>query len=105
MSAATTIRIHHVEIFDEPTAGADGAVVYELAHPDGIFDYMQQPFARGARRYVNGAHVWGWDGNEEAPTLDPSFVSVLSRARNSRVHLFLRGGKVDLLGDSTVRLA
>jgi hypothetical protein len=55
------------------------------------------------------ANVWGWDGNRESPTLQPSFLAVEvdkkgRTARPYRAHLFVRDGKIELCGDSTVTL-
>lgn len=118
-----TIRVERYQWFDdEPITntegedaypGADGAVWYEVEWPSGNLSYTLQPFARGpSHKYDKSAPggpvlLWGWDGNREAPTLTPSFLSNFPSSKNSegaRIHLFLRKGKIDLCGDSTVVL-
>lgn len=91
------IRIERIE-FDEPDGGR---VWYEIAHEDGSFSYMTQPFNREGRPTRRDRLVWAWDGNRDAPTLTPSF---LCRDTRVVVHLFLRNGAIDLCGDSTVRV-
>lgn len=113
-----TIRVQRVQWFDEHPIrsagteenaypGCDGAVYYEITYDDGSTSWMMQPFARGPARtqdWPDGRryNVWGWDGNREAPSLNPSFLC--EEPPRVRVHLFLRAGKIDLCGDSTVRL-
>lgn len=125
-----TIRVEAVHLFDtrEDAAAfghpeADGYVWYEIeyhepgavAHfPDGstkqdlAFDYLLQPFAvGGSRKDSKGGIMWGWNGNKEAPTLEPSYLAKWQHGSNRTpmvAHLFLRAGKIDLCGDSTVIL-
>lgn len=47
--------------------------------------------------------VWGWDGDEEHPTFDPSY---LCRGGPDDVcHSFIRAGRWEFLGDCTHELA
>lgn len=48
------------------------------------------------------APSWTWDGNLEAPTLEPS---ILTRHGDQVCHSFLRAGVFEFLGDCTHRLA
>jgi hypothetical protein len=105
--------------------GCDGAVLYELYYPDGVdlqgpntpkpnlhhWSYMMQPFALGNMRLRPGAtqeeindnraNIWGWDGNREAPTLQPSFLCD-DKLMGVKVHLFLVKGQIQLCSDSNV---
>jgi hypothetical protein len=72
---------------------------------------LQQPFKRGPTITIadhgHTRYVWGWDGNKEAPTLAPSFLSdegMINGEKGTRIHLFFRAGTIDLLGDSNVEL-
>ena len=108
---------------DKPVyPGVDGAVRYELkfyrtdeeiaeirkTSPDFenpyVCDLYRQPFSRKGpyQQEHPASHVWGWDGNREAPTLTPSFM--LSGDPAFKVHLFFQAGKINLLPDSTVTL-
>lgn len=87
-----------------------GAVVYEIAYPDGSFSYMRQEFRKGGSGKDETGMWWGWDG-EYPLTLTPSFLCEDWHAPNDdkptegwkvRVHLFLRGGAIQLCADSTV---
>ena len=90
---------------------ADGRILYDLA-VDGLSGTleMSQPFRRGPNPgRVAGMNVWGWDGDRERPSLTPSYVCTLEGStelelRPIRVHLYMRGGRIDLLSDSTVTL-
>ena len=80
----------------------DGIVEYRVEpfNPaeDGGPTYAYQPFGRNR---VN--RVWGWDGNREAPSLDPSFLWNPAPYKHPgwpTVHLYLRRGKIDLCADS-----
>lgn len=74
---------------------------------------LQQPFKLGPTitlRDQDGhpRYVWGWDGNRDAPTLVPSFLSdegMINGEQGTRIHLFFTGGKINLLGDSNVEMA
>lgn len=45
--------------------------------------------------------VWDWDGNEDAPTLNPS---VLHRSSDYCAHFYLRAGVIAPCGDQTLRV-
>jgi hypothetical protein len=48
---------------------------------------------------------WGWDGNTESPTLDPSILTWTDRTWGKmRFHIFFHGGRIQLLSDSTLTL-
>jgi hypothetical protein len=76
--------------------------------------YCRQAFRRGAGGYrLNStpeeqqnhqANVWGWDGNSDAPTLQPSFLVRPEFGVPYRLHCFIRQGCIDLCNDSTVTL-
>lgn len=82
-------------------------------HPHDHHTYYLQPFRRGGVGHKPGAtpqeiaenraNIWGWDGNRDAPTLNPSFL-VPGDEHRPRIHLFLRAGRIDLCGDSSVVL-
>lgn len=60
-----------------------------------FFIYCQ----RASSRYKNIAHIWGHAGGSGVDdiTLQPSY---LAETGDCRVHCFIRGGAVQLLGDS-----
>lgn len=87
-------------VFESRMQGpADGLVTYVLAEEDGSVTLMEQPFRRGAPCYVGKEPVWGWDGDEVAPTLSPSFWCRDPRS-GTMLHLYLLRGGVELLQDS-----
>lgn len=115
------VLIDHIYFIRDDKRGEDGAVWYLVLgepnekvvcslHPKRTHHYERQAFRRGANGYrldateqekaENKANVWGWDGNREAPTVTPSFLAVAHRPY--RMHSFLRGGRLELCGDSTV---
>jgi hypothetical protein len=108
----TRIRVERVapETPDQP-----GMVWYELLYDDGSDGHSVQPFSRTAgRTFPNWNLIWLAEGPDDALTLSPSFLSRWTRQLNFGdrhevlevvVHLFLRAGKVELCGDSTVVLA
>jgi hypothetical protein len=87
-------------------------------HPGMVHHYERQAFRLGSSGYRldatedekanDRANVWGWDGNRDAPTLSPSFLALMEKNGNAirpyQAHFFLRAGKIDLCGDSTVSL-
>lgn len=79
-----------------------GAVLYEIEYEDGTYSFMRQPFRRGAAGQDGNGRWWGWDGTSPI-TLTPSFVCEDKR-HGVRVHLWLKQGRIELCGDSTVRL-
>jgi hypothetical protein len=123
---AFTVQIMRISFARHETRGEDGAVWYLIlspcsddpcthvceAHPRMVHRYERQGFRRGAFGHrldatpeeIAGdrANVWGWDGNEAAPTITPSFLA--AHDRPYVMHSFLRAGKLDLCGDSTVTL-
>jgi len=104
-------RMVHKPITVDGERVADGHVEYEM-RVDGLEHTLltMQPYRLGSNPgTVKGVNVWGWDGDLEHPTLTPSFLCTYSGSRDPltrgiRLHLFLRGGKIDLCGDSTVTL-
>lgn len=112
------LAVHHIQWFDEPTLGAEGMVWYTV-QPRGNQDetkvmFLVQRFAKGPIRdhiHEGGGRtiIWGWNGNREAPTLTPSYRSQFhfhydDGLQEVMVHLFLKKGKIQLCGDSTVTL-
>lgn len=116
--------------------GTDGAAVYVIlspceacvtdpahhsctVHPGMVHHYEMQRFRRGGNGHrLNAtpeqiaddqAHVWGWDGNVEAPTLRPSFLGMERNKKGRtirpyRMHSYLTAGRLELCNDSTVVL-
>lgn len=93
--------------------GIEGFAEYRMTVDAGGADehsyVVRQPFWRkasttlqleaGGRKWPR--HVWKWDGNRDAPTLQPSF---LYRSTGWCVHLFLTAGKIQPCGDQTARV-
>ena len=81
----------------------DGVVFYEIFGNYHMVDneerivYLQQLFSKGGLSSVDGKNTWSWDGNRENPSLNPSFLWA-----DGRLHLFVRNGNLDILGDTTV---
>lgn len=121
-----TVQVEKIAFARDETRGEDGAVTYLIlspcpddpcthvcsVHPRMVHHYERQAFRRGYFGHrldatqqeiaENKANVWGWDGNTDAPTLSPSF---LAAARRPYVmHSFLRAGRLELCGDSTVTI-
>lgn len=55
-----------------------------------------------------GAASWSWDGDVDAPTINPSILVTYDGsdageedAPPSRCHSFVRGGQIEFCGDST----
>ena len=63
-----------------------------------------QPFRRGSGPDGGYRLVWQAEGPDDALTLTPSFRATWPNGEHM-VHLFLRGGKIELCSDSTVQLA
>ena len=88
-----------------------GLVWYEVLHDDGPPSFMTQRFSRsGEGRTRGGELIWAAMGDDDSLTLTPSFMCRFPYGpgeiqREVVVHLFLRGGKIELCGDSTVVLA
>lgn len=121
-----TIQIDSIVFERDEKAGTDGAVYYLIlypceerpcthvcaTHPERTHAYERQAFRLGTFGHrLNGtpkeiqnnqANVWGWDGNKDAPTLSPSFLGHRDRYL---IHLFLKAGRIDLCGDSTLVVA
>lgn len=116
--------IDHISFGHDPVRGEDGAVwllvlgepnenVVCRVHPRRAHHYERQAFRRGAAGHrlnatpeeiaEDRAHVWGWDGNTEAPTLTPSFLA--EQGRPYRLHSYVRAGTLDVLSDSTCTLS
>jgi hypothetical protein len=80
--------------------GADGVAVYALEDKTGNWEDglpMRQHFRQGSSATINGVIIWGWDGNREAPTLEPSYAWNKD-AMNPQwpyVHLYLRKGRIE----------
>lgn len=121
-----SVQIERVHFGRLETRGEDGAAWYLIlspcpddpcthvcaAHPRMVHNYERQGFRRGkfghrldaTPREIkdNCANVWGWDGNEAAPTLTPSFLA--AHGRPYVMHSFMRAGRLELCADSTVAL-
>lgn len=50
---------------------------------------------------VSGERAWRWNGDVDAPTLDPSVLCITGA---KRCHSFLRSGRLEFLDDSTHEL-
>lgn len=49
---------------------------------------------------------WKFDGNLDAPTFSPSILSKVEAPHKTMIcHIFVRGGKIEFLGDCTHELA
>jgi hypothetical protein len=121
-----TVQIWRIQLARDEKRGEDGAVWYLIlspchdqpcnhvcaSHPRMVHQYERQAFRRGAfghrldateeEKRTDRANVWGWDGNQDAPTLEPSFLA--REGRSYVMHSFLRAGRLELCGDSTVVL-
>lgn len=121
-----TVQVLKTQFCRDDKRGEDGAVYYLIlspcpdnpcdhvckAHPQMVHHYERHAFRRGEsghrldatdeEKRSDRANVWGWDGNREAPTLSPSFLA--REGRPYVMHSFLRSGKLELCGDSTVAL-
>lgn len=118
------VLIYLINFSRDAKRGEDGAVWYLILgerdervvcsiHPGRRHHYERQAFRRGAFGYRldatpeeiknDRANVWGWDGNMRAPTVTPSYLA--HKHRPYRMHSFLRGGRLELCGDSTVVLS
>lgn len=131
---AFTVQIDHIHFGRSDQRGEDGAVYYLIlspctddpcnhvctTHPRMVHRYERQAFRLGASGHrldatpeeiaKHRANVWGWDGNTDSPTLQPSFLAREvddegKVIRPYRMHSFLRAGRIELCGDSTVTLA
>lgn len=119
----STVQVEQIIFARNDERGEDGAVWYLILgepnahvtcsiHPGVTHHYERQAFQRGGATHrpnatpeekaTNRANVWGWNGDQNAPTIEPSFLA--AEGRPYRLHSFLRGGKLDLCGDSTVTL-
>lgn len=117
------VLLDHISVVRSKERGEDGAVWYVILgephervscplHPKRTHHYERQPFRRGSNGFrlnataqeitEDKANVWGWDGNENAPTLTPSFLA--AKGRPYRMHSFLTAGQLKLCSDSTVIL-
>lgn len=118
------VLIDHVQFSRDDKRGEDGAVWYLIlgepnpavtctVHGPRDHHYERQAFRRGAFGHRldatpdeianDRANVWGWDGNTAAPTLTPSYLAY--KHRPYRLHSFLRAGRIELCGDSSVVLS
>jgi hypothetical protein len=119
-----TVQVDHIVFGRDDKRGEDGAVWYLLltpctddpcthactAHPGMRHHYERQAFRLGGfghrldatdeEKQTDCANVWGWDGNRAAPTLTPSYLA--KKGRPYVMHSFLKAGRLDLCGDSTV---
>ncbi len=81
------------------------------AHGDFLYEWVMTwcPGCEQAHPFrVKGRTVtWEWDGNLEAPTFSPSYLTWSGDRDNptSRCHSFLRAGVWEFLQDSTHSLA
>lgn len=122
--SAFEVLVDHISFARDDERGEDGAVWYLIlgepnervvcsVHPGRTHHYERQAFRRGNNGHRldatpeeianDRANVWGWDANAAAPTVTPSFLA--HEGRPYRLHSFLRAGRVDLCGDSTVILS
>lgn len=132
-----TVLVDRIYFQRDERENTDGAVVYVVLspcpgdppgqpcvhtctiHPGMRHHYEMQRFRRGAHGHRanatseeiadDRAHVWGWDGNETAPTLRPSFLGMENdkkgrTIRPYRMHSYLTAGRLEILNDSTVVL-
>jgi hypothetical protein len=118
------VLVAHVSFSRHDGRGEDGAVWYLIlgepaegvvcaTHPGRRHHYERQAFRRGSAGHrldatpeeiaQNRANVWEWDGSAQAPTVTPSFLA--HEGRPYRLHSFLRVGRLELCGDSTVALS
>lgn len=97
-----TIRIEKIV---PESAESPGFVWYEIVRDGGWRSSTIQPFRRAPG--PDGGHrlVWQAEGPDDALTLTPSFKAKWPGDEELLVHLFLRDGKIELCGDSTVQLA
>ena len=83
--------------------GVDGAVKYTVTDMESGEEWtFYQPFSKKGTKQISNRNVWAWNGNQQAPTLSPSFV--IDCPNYFRVHLFFTSGEIHLLSDSTVTL-
>jgi hypothetical protein len=127
-----TVQVEQVHFQRDDKRGEDGAIYYLLltpcterpcthvcaTHPEMAHHYERQGFRLGGSGHrldasaedikQDRANIWGWDGNREAPTLTPSYLALDVKngetIRPYRMHSFLRSGRIELCGDSTVTL-
>lgn len=107
-SVKRQLRIKQIQ---PETAESPGIVWYEIL-ADGAHEMDTiQPFRRGAGPDRGHKLVWSAEGPDDALTLSPSFLCRYDwpghpeKAEQVIVHLFLKDGKIELCGDSTVELA
>jgi Family of unknown function (DUF6527) len=116
-----SIRLKEFVFFDEHpernrfTTGetveprADGIAVWEViphGNPDLVTHSQSVYFHRAGfvRNPHDRSNIWEWDGNREAPTLSPSILQTTEMGYPFRLHMHIRSGRIELLGDSTVTL-
>lgn len=123
-----TAQVVQIQFSHREDTGEDGAVWYLILgdenpqvecehHPKRAHYYERQAFVKGKSRHRRNAtpeeiaedkaNLWGWDGNTDAPTLQPSFLAQEKDKKGNvirpyRMHSYLTGGKLVLCNDSTV---
>lgn len=118
------VLIDHISFHRDDIRGEDGAVWYLIlgepnpdvecsVHPGRTHHYERQAFRRGKNGHRldatpqeihdDRANVWGWDGNEKAPTIIPSFRAQIDRPYH--LHSYVRAGRLKLCSDSSVVLS
>lgn len=125
-----TVQVDQITFRRNEKEDSDGYVIYLITkpchdqpcthvcatHAQRSHHYERQLFRRGTNGYrkdatdeeksSNRANVWGWDGNEQAPSLSPSFLAnrTNDEGLGYLLHSYLKAGRLDLCGDSTVTL-
>jgi hypothetical protein len=124
------VQIDRIVFRRDEDEDTDGYVIYLITKPcterpcthvctthlESAHHYERQLFRRGGPGYrknaseadkaSNRANVWGWNENQARPTLTPSFLANRSgdASLGYTLHSYVRDGRLDLCGDSTVTL-
>lgn len=115
------LKSYRFQFFDKEPIYKAGTQEPQFKDCDGVVDYVMyvemedkkyedyefhifQPFAKGRQFFDKDSreNVWNWDGNREKPSITPSFLLYGSNDGKGRLHLFVRAGKLDILGDTSV---
>lgn len=81
---------------------ADDLVVIEILSTFRPAYELRIPVRRGEAAMVDGNPVWGWDGQVEKPTLNPSIQS--DRRADGRLHIFIVKGEMIACSDNQITL-
>ena len=114
MNPVRTIRFVQIggQIPGEPlnTRSAE----FEVTRADGTTFPLAIPIGNGRPVVIAGRPVWGWDGDRERPTLEPSIhcawgappelLALGVVCQREVFHGYLRGGRIELCADSTVEI-